>query len=73
VGRDVDDQILDDLRQHLTIVPTDHVGLTRNLKGLVCRYRGPSSQTARQCFRTLWRQLRCTWYGKMPPVPRVWL
>jgi urease accessory protein len=48
------------------------VGMTRLQNGLLCRYRGPSSQTARRWFVALWQQLR-PWYGRpVATVPRVW-
>ena len=49
-----------------------NIGITTGLNGLVCRYRGESSQAARQFFITVWQQLRALRYGKIPPVPRVW-
>jgi len=53
-------------------IPLENVGITTGLSGLICRYRGHSSQTARQFFTTVWQQLRAMRYGKIPPVPRVW-
>ncbi|MEO0855029.1 MAG: urease accessory protein UreD, partial [Cyanobacteria bacterium J06648_11] len=72
VGRQFDDAEMEDLREAIGFVSASHVGLTRGLNGLVCRYRGPSSQVARQCFTALWRKLRAIERGKMPDVPRVW-
>ena len=47
-------------------------GITRLQQGVVCRYRGPSSQAARQWFMGLWQQLR-PWYLARPAIlPRVW-
>ncbi|MGF1566463.1 MAG: urease accessory protein UreD [Nodosilinea sp.] len=47
-------------------------GVTRLQNGLLCRYRGPSSQTARQWFVAVWQHLR-PWYLDLPVVvPRVW-
>lgn len=75
VGRTLTDEEMFGLRAAIasTPIPAHHVGLTRNLDGVVCRYRGPSSQLARQCFSAIWRQLRFIERGTMPDVPRVWL
>ena len=75
VGRDLEDSAFEALRHQLAAaqIPIQHVGLTRNLKGFVCRYRGPSSQAARRCFCSLWQQLRQVWFGEVPPVPRIWI
>ncbi len=53
-------------------IPLENVGITVGINGLICRYRGHSSQTARQFFITVWQQLRRMRYGTIPPVPRVW-
>ena len=53
-------------------VPVTHVGLTRGLKGVICRYRGRSSQEARRSFVALWRVIRQFRDGKVPPLPRLW-
>ncbi|MEL6230346.1 MAG: urease accessory protein UreD [Cyanobacteria bacterium J06627_3] len=47
-------------------------GLTQLEKGLVVRYRGPSSQLARQYFIHIWQYLRTEVLGKKAYVPRVW-
>jgi len=52
-------------------VPGDR-GLTRLQNGLLCRYRGPSSQRARQWFVMLWQHLRPWYLGQVAQVPRVW-
>ncbi|MGF1493020.1 MAG: urease accessory protein UreD [Microcoleaceae cyanobacterium] len=75
VGRPATPTILDTL-QRLAIeteIPTTQIGITENLNGFVCRYRGDSSQIARQYFIAVWQYLRHTWYGRMPSRPRVWL
>lgn len=48
------------------------VGITQLEKGLVARYRGPSSQTARHYFTQIWQYLRCDVLGQKVYVPRVW-
>lgn len=48
------------------------VGITQLQQGLLCRYRGPSSQTARRWFTAIWEALR-PWYSqKSACIPRVW-
>jgi urease accessory protein len=48
------------------------VGVTRLQQGLLCRYRGPSSQAARRWFIAVWQVLR-PWYSNTSAiVPRVW-
>ncbi|MEB3255017.1 MAG: urease accessory protein UreD [Synechococcaceae cyanobacterium] len=41
-------------------------------QGLVARYRGPSSQTARLWFRRLWARIRAARGLAAPQTPRVW-
>ncbi|MEO0542027.1 MAG: urease accessory protein UreD [Cyanobacteria bacterium P01_A01_bin.105] len=53
-------------------IPAINIGITTGMNGLICRYRGPSSQTARQFFTAVWQQLRALKYDKIPSVPRVW-
>lgn len=48
------------------------VGLTQLEQGLVARYRGPSSQLARQYFIHIWQYLRTEILGQKAYVPRVW-
>ncbi|MEO1133505.1 MAG: urease accessory protein UreD [Cyanobacteria bacterium J06639_1] len=72
VGRSFTDAEMEDLREAIAFVPPQYIGLTRSLNGLVCRYRGTSSQMARQCFTRIWQRLRYFERGKMPDVPRVW-
>lgn len=57
-----------------TVAPphTAEVGVTRLQLGLICRYRGPSSQTARQWFIQVWDLLRSTYLGRPACPPRVW-
>lgn len=48
------------------------MGVTRLPLGLICRYRGPSSQAARQWFIQVWNLLRSTHLGRPACPPRVW-
>ena len=45
--------------------------LTQN-DGLVCRYRGDSTQEVYQIFRQLWSLLRLTYRQQTAIKPRVW-
>lgn len=74
VGQDVGDELLDTLRETLkqTEIPPLHIGLTRGLNGLICRYRGESSELVRRGFVALWQVLRQERDGRVPPLPRVW-
>lgn len=48
------------------------LGVTRLLEGVLCRYRGASTQEARQWFTAVWRLLRLTYLERTACVPRVW-
>lgn len=55
--------------------PTAHsseVGVTRLMNGMLCRYRGKSTQEARQWFTQVWHLLRAELLGRSPCVPRIW-
>ncbi len=72
VGHDFDGDAVAALRQ---LWPTDQpgdVGVTRLRSGLLCRYRGPSSQAARRWFVAAWQQLRPLYLGRPAAVSRLW-
>lgn len=48
------------------------VGVTRLQQGLICRYRGPSSEAARQWFMAAWQVLRPWYLGRAAVASRVW-
>ncbi|HEY9762169.1 MAG TPA: urease accessory protein UreD [Trichocoleus sp.] len=48
------------------------VGVTRLQQGLLCRYRGPSSQLARRWFGAVWEQLRPDYLNRPACFPRAW-
>ncbi|MEA5450840.1 urease accessory protein UreD [Leptolyngbya sp. CCNP1308] len=55
--------------------PTDQpgdMGVTRLQSGLLCRYRGPSSQAARRWFVSAWQHLRPLYLGRPATVSRLW-
>lgn len=55
--------------------PTDQpgeIGVTRLQSGVLCRYRGPSSQAARRWFVAVWQHLRPHYLGRPAAVSRLW-
>lgn len=74
VGRDVEPstvQAARDLWQTVTDA-SGEMGVSRIQLGLICRYRGPSSQKARQWFIQVWNLLRLTYLERPACPPRVW-
>ena len=74
VGVELSNDLFLELRDVLqqSGIPAMNVGLTRGLKGIICRYRGNSSQEARRGFVALWQVIRQLRDGKVPPLPRLW-
>ncbi|MBD0335008.1 MAG: urease accessory protein UreD [Cyanobacteria bacterium Co-bin13] len=65
----------DDMEKLRTLGRPDapaEVGITRLQQGLLCRYRGASSQAARQWFVALWGQLRPAYLNRPAGVSRIW-
>lgn len=54
-------------------IGSGEVGVTRLMSGLLCRYRGASTQEARQWFISVWQQLRVLYSEQRVCIPRVWL
>lgn len=48
------------------------IGVTRLQLGMLCRYRGQSTDEARRWFTQVWSLLRPEYAGKFTTVPRVW-
>jgi urease accessory protein len=48
------------------------VGVTRLQQGVVCRYRGPSTQDVRHWFTQVWHDVRSYALGQSACLPRVW-
>lgn len=48
------------------------IGVTRLTQGMICRYRGTSSQAARRWFIAVWQQLRPVYSNRPACLPRVW-
>lgn len=52
--------------------PRGEVGVTRLQQGLLCRYRGQSTDEVRRWFVRVWELLRPLYGGKFTAIPRVW-
>lgn len=48
------------------------VGVSRLQRGVLCRYRGPSSEAAHRWFIAVWKVLRPFYLGRPALVSRVW-
>ncbi|MBW4463238.1 MAG: urease accessory protein UreD [Nodosilinea sp. WJT8-NPBG4] len=60
------------LRQLWATDQLGDIGVTRLQSGLLCRYRGPSSQAARRWFVSAWQHLRPLYLGRSATVSRLW-
>ncbi|MBE9078671.1 urease accessory protein UreD [Romeria aff. gracilis LEGE 07310] len=69
LGHDFDPAQLDSLR---ALAGGADIGVTSLMKGLLCRYRGTSSQQARQWFTQVWQALRPQLGQSAACPPRVW-
>lgn len=52
--------------------PSSDLGVTRLMQGMICRYRGDSSQAARRWFMAVWNILRPLYARREACIPRVW-
>jgi urease accessory protein len=71
LGHAPDSAVLEQLRTVEPPAPAA-VGLTRLQQGLLCRYRGTSSQQARQWFLALWAHLRPAYLNQAAHASRIW-
>lgn len=72
VGHRVEPDSVTALRQ---LWPNDQpgdIGVTRLQSGVLCRYRGPSSQAARRWFVAAWQHLRPLYLGRSAAASRLW-
>lgn len=61
------------IRQLWTASPRrGEAGVSQLMQGLVCRYRGPATQEARQWFVAIWQLLRPTYLQRPACLPRAW-
>jgi urease accessory protein len=72
VGKLPDSSQVDSLRALWPGHNPGEVGVTRLQQGLLCRYRGPSSQAARKWFVAVWQTLRPWYLHTAVTIPRVW-
>jgi urease accessory protein len=72
VGKMPEPDQLNVLRDLWNASHSGEVGVTRLQQGILCRYRGPSSQAARKWFVAVWRALRPWYLQTSVMVPRVW-
>lgn len=75
IGQAVDPETLSQARQlGQELVTEGEIGLTQTQgSGLVCRYRGSSTEEVKHYFWTIWSLLRQTYRDRAPIKPRVWL
>ncbi len=72
VGYHADPAQIEALRQLWPPDQAGDIGVTRLQAGVLCRYRGPSSQAARRWFVAAWQHLRPHYLGRTAAVSRVW-
>lgn len=73
VGKPVESEVIQAIRDRWN--PTHYqgeAGVTRLLAGVLCRYRGPSSQEARHWFLQVWNLLRLSCQQRPACRSRVW-
>ena len=71
VGQAVEPELVSLLRSRWSGA-CGEVGVTRLNRGVVCRYRGPSTQDVRQWFTQVWADVRSYALGQSACLPRVW-
>ena len=71
VGKSVSPEIVEKARS-LSTSRQGETGVTTLLKGLLCRYRGKSTQEARRWFVDVWQLLRLSYLQRPACSPRVW-
>ena len=74
IGQKVEAEIFDQARQlGESWVTEGEIGITQTQgEGLLCRYRGNSTQEVKQYFESIWGLLRQTYRDRAPIRPRVW-
>ncbi len=73
VGYPISPEIAAHIRTLWKPETSSQVGVTRLMQGLLCRYRGTSSQDARRWFIEVWKYLRPYYFGRSACLPRVWM
>jgi urease accessory protein len=73
VGQPVSEDIVKNIRQLWSQRETSsQAGVTQLISGLLCRYRGNSTQEVINWFTDVWQLLRQNYTGKSIVKPRVW-
>lgn len=73
VGQSVSEDIVKRIRQlWLQRETSSQAGVTQLISGLLCRYRGNSTQEVIHWFTDVWQLLRQNYTGKSIIKPRVW-
>ncbi len=74
VGKPIAPENLSAIRRLLDAATPEgyDVGVSQLEQGMVVRYRGPSSQTARRYFISIWQYLRTEVLGQKGYIPRIW-
>lgn len=74
IGKTVETQVIQQIRHLWTLIGCPgSIGVTRLLEGLLCRYRGDSTQAARRWFVAVWQFLRPWYLSRTACLPRIWL
>ncbi len=73
VGQPVSSQILEQARELWSAREyVGEAGVTQLMSGLLCRYRGGSTEEVRHWFTEVWQLLRVNLFGRPIIKPRVW-
>ncbi|NEP53405.1 MAG: urease accessory protein UreD, partial [Moorea sp. SIO3C2] len=73
VGEAVSSQILEQARELWSAREyVGEAGVTQLMSGLLCRYRGASTEEVRRWFIEVWQLLRVNLFGRPIIKPRVW-
>lgn len=60
------------LGEALNLGETSDIGITTLINGLLCRYRGKTSQAAKQWFMQIWQYLRPLYFNRPACPSRIW-
>ncbi|NEO11823.1 MULTISPECIES: urease accessory protein UreD [unclassified Moorena] len=73
VGEPVSSEILEQARELWSAREyVGEAGVTQLMSGLLCRYRGASTEEVRHWFTEVWQLLRVNLFGRPIIKPRVW-
>ncbi len=72
IGQSVPSTIVDRSRILAHTIKQGEFGVTRLEQGMLCRYRGASSQEVRTWLIGVWHLLRLSLMGQSACIPRIW-